>query len=272
MTLEELKDSWKNQNPESGKIQEKIWDERAADFEVREVPSAENNEFLRYLYAKARPDRNMSVLDIGCGGGKYALALSGDVCEAVGTDVSGNMVEAARRSALQKQILNVRFLKEDWQTADIDALGFRERFDLVFAHMTPAVCDFVTLEKMDACAKKQCFLVKPARREDTVQDAAFARAGIGSRKQELDDTVANIFSWLWLKGYEPEISYRKEEWTHVRSLENMKNWCVNRARLGKELTEAEEKNILWYLQEVSRDGMIEDRTRTTIVTIYWKKP
>ena len=55
MTLEELRDAWRPGKPENGRIQEKIWDERAEDFEIKELPSAENNEFLRYLYEKARP-------------------------------------------------------------------------------------------------------------------------------------------------------------------------------------------------------------------------
>ena len=32
MTLEELRDAWRPGKPEDGRIQEKIWDERAEDF------------------------------------------------------------------------------------------------------------------------------------------------------------------------------------------------------------------------------------------------
>ena len=72
-----------------------------------------------------------------------------------------------------------------------------------------------------------------------------------------------------LKGYELELSYRKEEWKSERSLESMKKWCVDRAKLQKDLTGAEEEAICRYLEGISRDGQIEDRTLTTIVTIYW---
>ena len=140
---------------------------------------------------------------------------------------------------------------------------------MVFAHMTPAVVDYETLDKMDSCSKGHCILVKPARRIDTVQDAAFDRAGIRSHRQQMDDAVANTFAYLWMRGYEPEISYRKEEWKNVRSLESMEDWCVERARLQKELTHKEEAAIRAYLKSISRDGEIEERTRTTIVTIYW---
>ena len=178
------------------------------------------------------------------------------------------MLEAARRYARKEQLSNVSFYKEDWQTADIDALGFRGRFDLVFAHMTPAIADYGTLDKMNACAKGHCFLVKPTRREDAVQDAAFLRAGFLGREQ-LDEAVMNTFAYLWLKGYEPELSYRKEVWKSTRSLESMERWCVDRARLRKELTKEEEQAIRSFLREISRDGTVEETTRTTIVTIYW---
>ena len=79
----------------------------------------------------------------------------------------------------------------------------------------------------------------------------------------------NTFAYLWLKGYEPELSYRKEGWKSTRSLESMERWCVDRARLRKELTKEEEQAIRSFLREISRDGTVEETTRTTIVTIYW---
>lgn len=269
MTLQELERTWRNEKPESGRLQEKIWDERAEDFAAKPLPGKETHPFLRYLYEKVPLDKTMSVLDIGCGAGQLSLALAGKVREAVGTDVSGKMAEAAGRLAEWERIRNVKFFQQDWQAADLDVLGFRGRFELVFAHMTPAVADYETLDKMNACAKEHCILVKPARRSDAVQDAAFAQAGIFSQKEQLDDAIANTFTYLWLKGYEPELSYRKEEWKSERSLESMKKWCVDRAKLQKELTGAEEEAICRYLEGISRDGQIEDRTLTTIVTIYW---
>lgn len=52
-------------------------------------------------------------------------------------------------------------------------------------------------------------------------------------------------------------------------LESMKKWCVDRAKLQKDLTGAEEEAFCRYLEGISRDGQIEDRTLTTIVTMYW---
>ena len=63
-------------------------------------------------------------------------------------------------------------------------MGFLKNFDLVFAHMTPAVADYHTLEKMCNCSKNKCFLVKPSRRSDMVLDGAFQAAGIEKNKKK----------------------------------------------------------------------------------------
>ena len=44
-----------------------------------------------------------------------------------------------------------------WWTADIDKLGFRNKFDLVIASMTPGIRDAETFERMMACSRKYCY-------------------------------------------------------------------------------------------------------------------
>ena len=97
---------------------------------------------------------------------------------------------------------------------------------LVFAHMTPAVCDFATLEKLLSCAKKHCFLVKPARRTDKVQDEAFAQAGVPLQRAQMDDMIQNTFAFLWMMGICPEVTYRDEIWQIRRTTEDMTQWCA----------------------------------------------
>lgn len=271
MTLEELSRSWSSKGTENGRLQEQIWDRRAEDYEAKSLPSCGTNPFLKYLCEKVPMNGELSLLDVGCGAGRFSLALAGRVREAAGIDVSGNMIAAARRLAAEKKFSHLQFYKGDWASADLDALGFREHFDLVFAHMTPAVADYETLDKMNASSKRHCILVKPARRANLVEDAALARAGMAGQREQLDDAIPNTFAYLWMKGYEPEFSYRKEEWRSTRSLSDMEAWCVDRASLQKTLSKEEEASIRAYLREISKDGSIEEVTTTTIVTIYWEK-
>ena len=169
----------------------------------------------------------------------------------------------------KEHLENVSFFHADWSSIDIEKMGFLKNFDLVFAHMTPAIADYYTLEKMCNCSRNKCFLVKPSRRNDRVLDGAFDAAGIEKNKKEVDSSVAMIFSYLWLKGYSPYISYRDEQWEISQSLEDMLAWCIDRANLQSEVTWEQRGKIQAYLSNISKNGRITERTNTTIVTMSW---
>jgi ubiquinone/menaquinone biosynthesis C-methylase UbiE len=68
--------------------------------------------------------RGEAVLDVACGTGLVSLRMAAAVGAAgtvVGTDISGQMVEAARRIAAQRGLDNVRF-----ERADAEALPFAD--------------------------------------------------------------------------------------------------------------------------------------------------
>lgn len=269
MNLGQLQREWVSPVAQNGELQAQIWDRRAGEYQEKPLPDIRKNPFLSYLFEKAAPDKTMTALDIGCGAGLYSLALAPYIKEVVGTDISTQMILAASERAGQENIKNVRFLAGDWEHCNFSAPDYDHGFDIVFAHMTPAVCDFKTLEQMNACARKHCFLVKPTRRRDSIQDEAFRRVGITAHQKQFDDMISNTFTYLWLKGYQPELSYRDEIWHAGRTLEDMEAWCIDRAGLQKNLSAQEKDTIRQYLQSVTVDGNIDETITTTIVTMYW---
>ena len=269
MDLEQLKREWKNPSAHNGVLQAKIWDNRAGEYEKKEIPNEKDDPFLKFLWKKAEPDADMQVLDIGCGAGLYTIALAGRVKKAVGLDVSSRMIESAKRRADDLGIANAEFGVQDWSKTDAQRCGFQNGFDIVFAHMTPAVCDYHTFDQMNACSKKYCFMAKPVRRRDAVQDGAFAAVGIDTQGKQMDDTVLNSFTYLWLKGYTPEVVKIDEVWSAKRSVEEMTAWCTDRTGVYKNLTAEEKNRIRNYLESVSEEGMVNEVVRTSIVTIYW---
>lgn len=270
MDLQQLEREWVNTSAESGALQAKIWDAKAAEWKEKPIPNMETDVFLQAVQKKIKLQPFMRTLDIGCGAGRYTMAIAPLVKQAVGTDVSPEMIRMAEERAGRLGFENTEFWRQEWENTDLDAAGWRGSFDLVFAYMTPAVNDFQTLDKMNACSRGYCFLVKPARRMDAVQDAAFARVGITKHHQRMDDAVPNTFAYLWMKGYCPEISYRNEIWESEQNLSEITDWCINRAELQKKLSEQEKEMIRSYLKEISTDGTVKETVTTTIVTICWK--
>ncbi len=94
---------------------------------------------LALMVEAAAPSANMTVLDLGTAAGHTAFAFAPLVREAVGIDVSTEMLAEATRQAAARGLTNVRF-----EEADLTALPFADAaFDLVtcrqVAHHLPTL-------------------------------------------------------------------------------------------------------------------------------------
>ena len=90
-------------------------------------------EDLERLLAIARPQQHSLVLDVATGGGHTALMLAPRVGRIVATDISREMLEAARDFIIGKNICNVTFT-----ASDAEALTFGdETFDMIVCRIAP---------------------------------------------------------------------------------------------------------------------------------------
>ena len=81
------------------------------------------------------PQVGERVLDVGCGNGALALAVAPRVGEVVGLDISGPMLDCARRRAVDAGLANVTFEKGDAQVHPLPEGGFdaaMSRFGVMF--------------------------------------------------------------------------------------------------------------------------------------------
>lgn len=265
MTLEYLKENWKADTDTD--VMRELWDNSSGDYRQKPIPRIDDNYFLQIMHDNGGIVPGYSVLDIGCGSGIYTLAIAPFVGEAVGCDLSPKMIEVAEERAEDMEYENVEYHVLDWYSADTESLGWEKKFDVVFAHMTPAVDDYESFEKMISCAKKKCFLQKNVRRTDKIEDALFSVLGLQRRKA--DDGIMNFFDYLWLKGYEPNVLCHKEEWYADRKYEDAVNWYVNRARQRSEVTPETENFIREFLKKYEENGYVTEIMNSTVVTIWF---
>jgi len=88
--------------------------------------------FGRRAMDRAAIQRGQRVLDVGCGCGETTFEIGrrvGDTGFVLGVDVSSLLIDAARRSAPEASVLNVRFEEADAQTHQFPTASF----DLVFS-------------------------------------------------------------------------------------------------------------------------------------------
>lgn len=229
------------------------------------LPTWDGHPFLRQLKDEVQLTKDMSVLDIGCGNGAYSIVIAEKVGKVVGIDLSPKMLAHAETSAKKAGISNTTFL-----LADFNDVILEDKFDLVFAHMTPAVADAVAFEKMLSCAAKYCYLVKPVHRTDSVLGELRNISGSPPRPDSFEKGMLYAFSWLWQIGKLPTLGYHPEIWETGKSLEEAKSWYLNRLKTYSPIDEVTEAEVIEYLGKIAVEGKVYETVHTTIATMGWR--
>ncbi len=269
MRTEEIYRSWSL--PQSDRAASlNMWDSMAPRFGSHEQPTIEDDWFLRLLSDNQMFDGRSRVLDVGCGTGGHAIALAGECESVVAVDFSDRMLDIARDRVADAGVTNVEFRQLDWHSSDLDELGYREAFDLVFARMTPAIQSADTFMKLDEASRGWCAMSKPTRRTDPVSDELKRLLNIEGKRETADGEIVYAFDLLWQRGLFPRFEYEKTQWNGQRSLEEAYGLYVNRLKSYRALTAEEEQTAKDYLESLLVDGTVAEQTDTTITTIYWQ--
>jgi SAM-dependent methyltransferase len=266
MQLEDIKNTWVNTQNNDMVASVEAWNSVAEDYIYKKMPTLYQDPFFKFLTDRVSLTKEMTSLDIGCGAGVYSIALAPYVKEVYGVDFSPNMITMANRLAEEEKSANATFLCENWYTYDISE--WENQFDIVFAHMTPAIADFTTFEKMIRCAKKYCFMEKPCRRTDNVLDALRELLGL-TVMPEKEDVVPYVFDALWAMGYSPEFGYRQEVWKSDKDIEDAEKWYLGRLKGATPLNAETEQKVKDYLKSIAVEGKIKEEIHTTIVSMFW---
>ncbi|MFZ3102183.1 MAG: class I SAM-dependent methyltransferase [Desulfitobacteriaceae bacterium] len=250
-----------------------FWNNRAAEFNklVCQGSSDERiKKIVGFLSHNSLLTKNSTVLDIGCGPGRFAVEFAKKSTDVTGLDISDNMLDYAVKNAEAASLTNVSFKNLNWDEVNLEDYGWRKRFDLVTAINSPGIHDQSTLEKMIAASKGYCFLSNFVDRVDSVQD--IIRTEILKLKEGkfYSNTVYSILNILWLTGYYPSIAYVDTDLDHVRTVEEA---CVYYGTLfAAENNSGDEKNrlIRSYLEGISINGFVTEKVRTKTAWIYWQ--
>ena len=201
------------------------------------------NDFLKLLLKHEMLKKDSVVLDVGCGTGKYALAVSDSCKKVIGIDLSSKMIEIAKKKMNETNVTNVEFRLGDWHDIDLKQNRFDKKFDLVFAHMTPAVQSATTFQKLSDACRGWCLLSKPTRRADPVSDTVKEIVGIREKRESSDQDIIYAFELLWKQDRLPYLNYERTRWNMKKTLEEAYGLYINRVKTYRDITEEEEGRI-----------------------------
>lgn len=95
----------------------KVWDERASLFyrDFRKKQSSYIRQFIKKLIL----EKNMSVLDVGCGPGILTLPLAKKAQRVTALDISGEMLRFVKKEASENNLSNINFVQLPWEEVEI---------------------------------------------------------------------------------------------------------------------------------------------------------
>jgi SAM-dependent methyltransferase len=127
---------------------------------------ARRSEFFRpSAHRQTGPDRFLAkvlefvtpetvVLDVGAGGGRYAVPLAGHARAVVAVEPAAPMVRVLREEAARAGVHNLRIVESDWERAEVEPADV-----VICSHVIYPIADVVPfLRKLDAKMGRVCLL------------------------------------------------------------------------------------------------------------------
>lgn len=256
--------------PEDYGMVEAFWDNRAEAFNQNQQNEKTGfvNGILTLLKQKGIFP-GTEILDVGGGSGRYAIPFAENTRHVTVTDISSNMLALTEKNALEAGLYNLECQKLEWSGADIRALGWEKKFDLVFASMCPAIRNIRGFENMNLASRGYCLLNQFIKDTDSaslyLDQALAAEKKINPHNDRL--SVQAFFNLLWLDGYSPEITYlHLEEEMDLDYADAVKHYGLQ----YREQLENMGKTVEEFLKPLESENKIKIKRQKTTALILWK--
>ena len=102
-----------------------------------------------YMFVKKLLDARSTVLDMGCGGGKYVVCFAEKCGHVTAVDYSEGMLEVCRNQCEKRLLENVSFIH-----GDVLRYPFRDKYDCVVSCLNPSAYHPDALDLMLSLAKE----------------------------------------------------------------------------------------------------------------------
>ena len=270
--MEYFANSWNN-SKKYYTMEEKFWNGRAEEFNRKDIQEKEGRDFSDILnfIEVGQEARFKNVLDIGCGTGFYSIQFSKISDYVAATDISENMLNYAEDNSKERNRDNITFVKKPWSELELGEFQWKEKFDLVFASMTPAIDSYEDLTKMINCGKNLYFLSGFVERKDSLRDELSKVIMSDYNSNPHGNKIYNAFNILWNMGYHPKISYKNSSWERRKPIHKFCEEFLSYFERKRFLTEDEKTTIRNYIESKAVNGMVEEKITSKTAWLYWKK-
>lgn len=247
------------------------WDHRADHF-ARRTASEEGKKRAAHIIhwlghqEGLRPPHELEFLDIGCGTGNYSLLLARRAKKVVALDPSVRMLHFLRERMAAEQVSNIEPVALAWEEVDLDELGWRKRFDVVLAPMTPAIHDVPTLRKMLEACRHTIYYASFSERRDPIHQELWRRV-VGKEMPAYSRDALYVFHLLYAWGYHPTIEFQERNVSREESIEEARNELRDFLWPFMEIDARVDQEIYKLVQELAHNGQVSWLRRQTFAQV-----
>ena len=244
--------------------QREHWNARSRTFpRFEEGDSTYEAGMLRRAAENSVDFNGKRVLDVGCGSGMYTLRLARMAQSVTAVDVADEMLRLLCQDAAAMNISNITTVCSGW-----DDFFTNQRFDIVFASMTPAIESDESREKlMQYTTDKVVFMGFSERMLSDVMQGLHKRYGITPK---IFNNAQDMRAWLESRGMPYTAIPVKGQWEVTKSREDLVDACITTLR---EYGAEPDPHFVEAHVEAFKDenGQYVERTEYVVEMIIWQK-
>jgi len=249
-----------------------FWNKRSENYSKnmkKDQRKKRTDEILEFLEESGFNPEGSRVLDIGCGPGTLSLPISKLGAEVTALDISSGMLKRLK-DTVKEESLPVDVIEGSWWTADIDDLGFRNKYDLVIASMTPAIRDIENFDKMMACSKNICYYSNFLRRGEDKAYRDIRSSILGEKSENNMNGIIYPFMYLYLSGYRPSVRVNHSEWKEEINWREAADQAIEFIGRGRDFDDGTKEKLMDYYQNASQDGIYRSESDVYTGMMVWE--
>ncbi len=145
-----------------GRTSADFWDRRAKNYHLSTSETVASDPL--YLKLRQEVSRDTTILDVGAGTGRFALALAPYALHVTAVEPNATMLDYLRRDAMGEELTNISLLNTTWQDAPTDSSA-----DIVIcSHVLYPIWDVDTfIAKLHAATRHACYIYMRTMHFDT---------------------------------------------------------------------------------------------------------
>jgi len=231
----------------------KVFNEQSFSEEGRE----RTRRIMNWLEGQGVQFDNASVLDIGAATGVFSVPFAERGAHVTAVETSPPQIELLKENISSFAKDQVKIVPVPFEDIDVEAKGWNQSFDLVFASMSPVIHNWESVEKILQCARKFCYISMPVVPTEHSLVSEVWPLVTGQPYNSKLTEMGYLLHLLYLKGYAYESLISREvktkEVSREEALEEAMTW------LGHHRLPVDERNrniIADYLEQAYPTGKV----------------